>query len=85
MFALGALYAGGHDLPVDRALAQHWFRAAAERGHAAAQLMLGRYLVGGVGSDPMLDEGRSWLERAASQGIAEAQLDLSVLAPPIME
>ena len=44
MFALGALYAGGHDLPEDRMTAQRWFRAAAELGHGQAQLMLGRYL-----------------------------------------
>jgi uncharacterized protein len=85
MFALGALYSGGHDLPVDRAMAQQWFRAAAERGHGAAQMMLGRYLVGGVTGEPTPDEGRVWLERAVAQGITEAQLDLSALSPPIME
>ena len=44
MFALGALYGGGHDLPVDRDSPERWFRAAAEHGHGHAQLMLGRYL-----------------------------------------
>jgi TPR repeat protein len=48
MFALGALHSGGHDFPLDRAIAQRWFRALAERGHGQAQLMLGRYLIEGV-------------------------------------
>ena len=29
---------------VDRPTAQRWFKLAAERGHAYAQMMLGRYL-----------------------------------------
>ncbi|MEJ3866063.1 hypothetical protein WGU94_10280, partial [Campylobacter jejuni] len=29
MFALGAMYSGGHAIAVDRAKAEHWFRAAA--------------------------------------------------------
>jgi hypothetical protein len=45
MFALSAMYSGGHNYPVDRAEAQRWFRAAAELGHGQAQLMLARYLV----------------------------------------
>ena len=48
MFALGALFGGGHDLPGDRPQAQRWFRPAAELGHAHAQMMLGRYLAAGV-------------------------------------
>jgi TPR repeat protein len=44
-------------------------------------MMLGRYLVSGAGDlDPV--EGRKWLERAAAQGIAEAEQDLA--AAPAM-
>jgi TPR repeat protein len=43
MFALGGLHGGGHGLPMDRATAQRWFRAAAQPGYGQAQLMLGRY------------------------------------------
>jgi TPR repeat protein len=42
---------GGYELPVDRATAQRWFGAAAERGHGEAQKMLGRYLAHGLAGD----------------------------------
>ncbi|HEY2132619.1 MAG TPA: hypothetical protein VGH36_06555, partial [Acetobacteraceae bacterium] len=79
MFALGALYGGGHDVPWDRPAAQRWFRAAAERGHGHAQMMLGRYLARNVAGvhDPV--EARLWLERALAQGLQEAQADLAAL------
>ena len=35
----------GYNLPIDRTIAQRWFRAAAELGHGYAQLMLGRYMM----------------------------------------
>ena len=89
MFALGAIYNGGHNLPTDRRAAQHWFRAAAEAGHGQAQMMLGRYLTRGLAGDIDLVEGRQWLERAVEQGITEAELDLggagdadALVAPP---
>jgi uncharacterized protein len=80
MFALGALHSGGHSLPVDRRVAQRWFRAAAERGHGHAQMMLGRYLVSGAAGALNPVEGRLWLERAVAQGITDAEPDLA--APP---
>jgi TPR repeat protein len=74
MFALGALFASGHSLPADRRTAQQWFRAAAELGHGHAQTMLGRYLIAGLAGELNPEEGRRWLERAAAQGIAEAEM-----------
>jgi hypothetical protein len=41
--------------------------------------MLGRYLVAGTAGELIREEGRSWLERAAGQGIAGAEADLSGL------
>ena len=79
MFAIGALYGGGHDIPWDRPQAQRWFRMAAERGHAHAQMMLGRYLARGLAGETNLEEARGWLERAAAQGLEEAQRDLAAL------
>ena len=79
MFALGALFAGGHDLPVDRQTAQRCFRAAAELGHGHAQLMLGRYLMNGAAGELNAVEGRIWLERAVAQGTAEAELEVAAL------
>jgi TPR repeat protein len=81
MFALGAMNGGGHDVPWNRPEAQRWFRAAAERGHAHAQMMLGRYLARGIAGvkDPV--EARPWLERALAQGLTEVQADLAALPP----
>ena len=77
MFALGALYGGGHNHPIDRAEAQRWFRAAAELGHGQAQLMLARYLASGVAGERNPEEARLWLERAVAQGVPEAETDLA--------
>jgi TPR repeat protein len=83
MFALGAMHGNGHGLPRDRRTAQEWFRAAAERGHGHAQLMLGRYLASGAAGKPAPEEARQWLERAVAQGILDAQADLADLATPV--
>jgi TPR repeat protein len=81
MFSTGAMHGGGHEVPTDRAEAQKWFRAAAERGHAQAQMMLGRYLARGLVTPPNPDEARVWLDRALAQGLTEARGDLSALPP----
>ena len=84
MFALGAMYGNGHDLPMDRHTAQQWFRRAAELGHGHAQLMLGRYLAGGVAGEHDPVQARLWLERAAAQGILDAESDLAALSEPAL-
>ena len=51
--------------------------------------MLGRYLVRGVADEFDPVEGRRWLERAAEQGIPEAEVDLAELTssttPQVLE
>jgi TPR repeat protein len=69
-------------VPTDRTEAQKWFQAAAERGHAQAQLMLGRYLARGLVNPADPETARRWLERALAQGVAEARGDLAALPPP---
>jgi TPR repeat protein len=81
MFAVGALYGGGHDVPTDRVVAQRWFRQAAERGHGYAQMMLGRYLARNLAGETNIPEARRWLEQARSQGVAEAANDIAALPP----
>ena len=49
MFAVGAMFGGGHDVPEDRPEARRWYRMAAEKGHGHAQMMLGRFLARGAG------------------------------------
>ncbi len=85
MFGCGALNGGGHDVPTDRPTAQRCFRAAAERGHAYAQMMLGRYLARGAAGTQDIPEARVWLERAVGQGITEARRDLAALPQPVPE
>jgi len=84
MYALGVLSGGGHDVPTNPPVAQHWFRAAAERGHAEAQKMLGRYLARGLAGERDLEAARLWLGRASAQGLADAGLDLASIqfVPP---
>jgi TPR repeat protein len=81
MFAMGAMHGGGHEVPTDRAAAQHWFHEAAERGHAYAQMMLGRYLARGLAGERDFDRARVWSERALAQGLQEARADLATLPP----
>jgi TPR repeat protein len=68
-------------VPTDRASAQHWFHEAAERGHAYAQMMLGRYLARGLAGERDFDRARVWSERALAQGLQEARADLATLPP----
>jgi uncharacterized protein len=82
MFALGAMHGGGHEVPTDRPTAQRWFLAAAERGHAYGQMMLGRYLARGLAGERDPDRARMWLERSLAQGLQEARTDLAALPPP---
>jgi TPR repeat protein len=72
---------GGHDVPWDRPGAERWFRLAAPRGHAFAQLMLGRYMARGLVGEPNIEEARFWFTQALGQGLAEAQTDLAGLPP----
>ena len=85
MFAMGAMHGGGHEVPTDRPAAQRWFRAAAERGHAYAQMMFGRYLARGLAGERDFDRARVWLERALAQGLQEARNDLAALPPAATE
>ncbi len=45
-FKLGVIYDRGENVPQHFAEAVKWYRAAAEQGHAEAQLALGRYILG---------------------------------------
>src|SRR4029077_11962429 len=83
MFALGAMYGGGHNIPMDRQAALRWFRAAAELGHGHAQLMLGRYLASGAAGEPNPKEAHHWLEQAVAQGVPEAESDIAQLMLPV--
>ena len=82
---LGQCFRMGHCTPAaitflqSPDIALRWFRAAAELGHGHAQMMLGRYLSGGLTGEPDRAEARLWLERAVAQGVPEAENDLAQL------
>ena len=82
MFALGAMYGGGHEIATNRELSLACYRAAAELDHPMAALMLGRYLARGIATPVDLVEARHWFTQALNGGIAEAQNDLNGLEPP---
>lgn len=57
---------------------QTWLHAAAERGDPYAQLLLGTLYLDFDEPAPDLEQGRQWLGRAATAGIAEAQFRLAL-------
>ena len=73
------MYGGGHDVPQDRVTAQKWFHAAAEKGNAAAQLMMGRYLAQGLAGQQDTKQAKLWYQKAAAQDIADAVNELEAL------
>jgi TPR repeat protein len=82
MFALGALYGGGHEIPTDRAVSLGWYRQAAAAGHAGAALMLGKYLRHGIATPVDMDGARQWFGVAAKAGVPGAAEELASLQPP---
>jgi TPR repeat protein len=74
---IGYFHAAGIVVTKDEVEAAKWFRNAAEKGAAIAQLNLGRLLVSGKGGigrslDDLREEGLEWIKKAADQGFAEA-------------
>ncbi|MDR3684616.1 MAG: tetratricopeptide repeat protein [Geothrix sp.] len=73
--AMGYLRLRGEGfLKADPRRATAWFRRAAERGDAPAQLQLARSLALGRGIPRNFDEARRWAEASARQGDAEAMV-----------
>jgi TPR repeat protein len=52
------------------------WRPAAQKGDAAAQWLLARCLLGGIGTEQDIQAAVAWLRRAAESGLAVAQNDL---------
>ncbi len=66
-------------MPRDLVTAAQWYRKAAERGLAPAQLRLAFLYQKGVGVQRDLDRARAWYLRAAEQGNVTAMHNLAVL------
>ena len=71
-------YRGGRDVQKDDAQALRWFRLAADRGDAVAQLSLGLMYADGRGVPQDHDEAAKWYRRAADRGNPQAQYNLGL-------
>jgi TPR repeat protein len=75
--ALGNLYESGESvLPLDPAQAAAWYRRAADKGHAGAQLNLAMMYLEGQGVPRDVRQAIAWYERAADRGDAVAKFSL---------
>ena len=73
------MYASGRGIPKDAAAAVQWYRKAAERRHALAQINLGVMLESGRGIARDDAEAMQWYRKAAEQGDAGARSGLKRL------
>lgn len=87
MTTVGYLYSAGREVPLNDVEAAKWFRMAAEKGDAVAQVNLGRLLVneklpltnGSKDRRPQYAEGIGWIGKAADQGNPDACLAYGVI------
>ena len=74
---IGALYAMPHSsLQQDYAQAFKWFKASADQGYPHAEYFLALCYRDGKGTETNIDGSILWLQRAASNGLANAQFVL---------
>ena len=76
MFATGVVYGGVHGVPANHGAAQHWFRAAAEHGHPAAQMMLECHVTANAADQADPDDVRHRPGEAPAEGPNEAGEDV---------
>ena len=80
-FRIGIAYQNGaYMLPQDNKKALEYYRKAAERGHAVAQLfmVMGTMRYNDDHNDDHNDEVMYWLQKAASQGERQAMYNLAI-------
>jgi TPR repeat protein len=73
---IGNSFRTGNGVKKDYTEAMHWFRKAAEQGHAGAQNNLANMYEEGLGIPKNESEAAQWYRRAAEQSNAEAQHSL---------
>mmetsp|Transcript_38598 Transcript_38598/g.106283 ORF Transcript_38598/g.106283 Transcript_38598/m.106283 type:complete len:324 (-) Transcript_38598:115-1086(-) len=80
LFCTGHCYERGlHGCAQDNTMAAHFYRIAAEGGHATAQWRLGELCEFGRGVPQNDEEAASWYRRAAETGHKHAQSGLALL------
>ena len=79
LFNRGRFYQFGWAVAADYKIAHQNYLMAAERGHRVCQFLVGQALVEGIEGTPInLEEGASWLLRAAEAGFLEAQAKIGL-------
>jgi TPR repeat protein len=79
LFREGQRHDRGDGVPVDMAEAARWYRMAAERGHAGAQVSLGVMLSQGLGVARDEAQAVRWFSEAAQAGDASGQYSLGLM------
>ena len=75
--ALGNLYESGQSvLPLDPVQAAEWYRRAADKGHAGAQMNLAMMYLDGQGVPRDVPQAVEWYEKAADRGDTMAMFSL---------
>lgn len=77
---MGLLYADGHGVKADQAIAAHWFQLAAEQGNPIAAYNLGSAYEHGEGVPKNLATAENWYAKSAASGVPYAQWRLGALA-----
>ena len=76
---LGTMYAEGAGVKQDHAIANSWFRKAADQGKLSAQFLLGRNYEKGIGTAQDYLAAAYWYRKAADEGYADAQINLGFM------
>ena len=82
MFALGALYGGGHDIPPTARKRSPGTARAAEKGHPLAALMLGRYLRQGIATPVTRRGAQHGSPQAPEGGLRRSRRAISTRSQP---
>jgi TPR repeat protein len=78
--ALGNLYESGQSvLPLDPEEAARWYRSAADKGHAGAQMNLAMMHLDGFGVARDVVQAVAWYQKAARSGDAMARFSLGAI------
>jgi TPR repeat protein len=70
------MYWDGHGVAKDDVQAEHWFRKAAERGHAKAQFMMGACYEYEIGVSMDWAKMVQWYQKGVDQGYPDAEFGL---------
>ncbi len=73
------MYANGEGVRSDASQAAHWYRKAAEQGHAGAQSNLGASYLFGTGVPIDSRAAVEWFRKAAEQGHAGGQANMGFI------